>query len=140
MSFADIREAVAARFRTQVAVPQSLPVVQANQQPPAIAQRWCQMTVEFQNVQQVSTGGATQRRYRISGRIALNLFEKVGAGDGSMLTLMDAITAAFRGVALPSPMITFGAPTLLGVSVRDEAGAHWRMPAQVPFRADVMGE
>lgn len=139
MSFAAVAEAIRERFRTQVSTPQSLPVVQANAPASAATARWCQLTVEFQNTQQISTGSPGHRRYRITGRVALNLFERLGAGDGAMLGLMDAITTAFRGVALADPLVVFGAPTLLGASVKDEAGGHWRMPAQIPFRADVFG-
>lgn len=140
MSFVAIGEAIRERFRTLVAVPAGIVVVNANAPPAQSVPKWCQMTVEFNNTQQVSTGGATAMRYRISGRIALNLFDRTGNGEGSMLAIMDTITTAFRGVSLADPMVSFGAPTLLGASVRDEAGGYWRMPAQVPFRADVFGQ
>lgn len=139
MSFAAISEAIRERFREQIAVPQSLLVVHSNEPPRAVQKRWCQLSVEIQNTQQVSTGSPTSRRFRVTGRIALNLFERIGAGDGQMLDLMDAMTTAFRGVSLSSPQVTFSAPTPIGLSVKDEAGGHWRMPAQIPFRADVVG-
>lgn len=139
MSFAAVAEAIQERFRVEVATPQSLHVVRENAPVSATQARWCQLTVEFQNTQQVSTGAPGNRRFRVTGRVALNLFERGGTGTGSMLALMDAITTAFCGVALDDPMVTFGAPALLGASVRDEAGGHWRMPAQIPFRADVLG-
>lgn len=136
MSFVEIREAIAARFRTQVT---GVQIVQANQDPPPLGDRWVQMQVEFLSTTQVGTGSENARRWRIAGRVALNLYERNGSGDGSMLALMDAITTAFRGVTIGSVGVSFGAPTFLGVSVRDEAVAHWRMPAQIPFRADVIG-
>lgn len=137
MSFVAVREAITARFKANVT---GLPIIQANQSPPPIAARWVQMQVEFLTTQQAGTGGPGARRWRITGRVALNLFERADSGDGSMLTLMDTITGAFRGVTLDvANGLSFGAPTFLGVSVRDEAGSHWRMPAEIPFRADVVG-
>ena len=82
MSFAAISEAIRERFREQIAVPQSLLVVHSNEPPRAVQKRWCQLSVEIQNTQQVSTGSPTSRRFRVTGRIALNLFERIGAGDG----------------------------------------------------------
>ncbi len=139
MSFAAVSTAIRDRFRTLVSVPQSVPMIGPNDPATLTTARWCQFTVEMQGAQQVGTGTPASRRYRITGRVALNLFEQVGKGDSTLSALMDAISTAFRGISLASPQIAFGAPSPIGPSVKDEAGAHWRMPAQIPFRADVFG-
>ncbi len=140
MSYAALKEAIRSRFATEVATPLALAVVQENAPASPVRPLFCTLNVEIQNTQQVSTGSVASRRYRVTGRVALNLFRTIGNGDKDMLDIMDAIAVAFRGVSLSSPQVTFGAPTPSGPAVPDEAGAHYRMPAQIPFRADVIGD
>lgn len=139
MSFAAIHAAVRSRFNALVGTPNGMRVVWPNDPPTAITGRWCQAYVESQSFQQVGTGSPASRRYRLQARVALNLYAPLADGESFLLTVIDTIGTAFRGIKLASPDITFLAPSPIGPAVRDEAGAHWRMPAQIPFRADVFG-
>ncbi len=139
MTFAALHSAIRERFNTLVATPNSMRAVWPNDPPTTITGRWCQAAIETSGMQQVSTGTPSSRRFRITGRVALNIYAPVADGESFLLTVIDSISSAFRGIKLGSPDITFLPPSPLGQAVRDEAGAHWRMPAQIPFRADVFG-
>lgn len=137
MSFADITEAIRAKFRTDVTEPNELRVVHSNEPPQGNVARWCQMHVEVQSTAQVSTG--TIARFRVTGRVLVTMFCRIADGDAWLLQTTDLLTAAFRGAVIQSPAITFGPPTPIGPSSRDEAGGYWRLPTQILFRADVFG-
>jgi hypothetical protein len=48
------------------------------------------------------------------------------------------VDAAFRGVRLATPLITFGAPSPLGSPDIDD-GVWWRRRVEIPFRCDYFG-
>ena len=137
MSFADVTEAIRARFRTEVTEPHSLVVQHSNAVPEKNVQRWCQLYVEVISTQQVSVGA--RPRFRIAGRLVVNLFTRLNEGDGWLLQALDWVNTAFRSVTIADPQIRFDAPSPSGPSVRDEDGGYWRLPTNVPFRADVFG-
>lgn len=140
MSFVSLSEAIRERFRTLVAEPMGMQVVSSNDPTTKTAKRFCQLTIDIQTAAQAGTGAEGVRRFRATGRVALNLFDGANVGDAWLLEVMDAITTAFRGVSLSDPFITFGTPSPIGQSSRDEAGGHWRLPAQIPFRVDFFGD
>lgn len=136
MTQAAIFEAIRDRFETQVGTPQSLRVIHDNApEPTSVVSSWARFSVSIDDTRQVSTGSAP--RYRSTGSATVNLFVPQAKGDGAALALCDAINAAFRGVSLASPDITFmPAPTIVGAAERDEAWC--RRTMRIPFRADTV--
>jgi hypothetical protein len=132
MTLAAIVEAVRTRFVDEVATPLSLPVVHDNAPEPTKAARWARVSVETDMPVQASLGDPV--RYRVTGRLVVNLFARLEAGDAVMVEVLDAMTTAFRGVALPDPDIHFRPPGFVGVPARSESW--FQRTARVDFFAD----
>lgn len=98
MSAQAIAVAIRQKFRTEVATPQSLGLVLADNEPPADSPKptWYRDTISFDEKEQMSAGPAGARRYRQRGRVRVDLYERQGDGDGLTLSICDAITAAFQ--------------------------------------------
>lgn len=138
MSYQDVAEAIRAKFKTDVATPNSLVVVNDNQSPQNMAQSWYRLSVLFDGQRQVHSGTATTIRWRITGRAVLNLFAPAAKGEGTLMEIVDATNAAFRGDSVASPIVEFRpAPALQGVAERDDAW--WRRTMTIYFEADVFG-
>lgn len=136
MSQSTLIEAIRSRFMAQVATPNALSVIYDNAPAPETKTKWARITVLPQNQQQSSSGGATVV-YRTTGVAVVNVFTPAAAGDKESLALCDAVIAAFRGVKLATPDITFTpAPTIQGAAQRDEAGSWWIRTVEIRWRAD----
>lgn len=135
MTDSAILEAIRERFDVQVATPNSLRVIYDNApEPAAIVSSWCRFSVQVDSATQISMG---QVRYRLTGSATAILFCPIAKGDGAVLTLADAVIAAFRGVSIASPDITFApAPSVIGTADRDEAWC--KRTVRIPFRADTV--
>jgi len=135
MSQAAILQAIRERFDTEVATPNSLRVVYDNApEPPAQTPLWCRFSIQVDDTQQVSMGS---RRFRTFGSATAHLFSPIAKGDAQVNALADSVVAAFRGVALADPMLTFApSPGVIGTADRDEAWC--RRTVRIPFRADVV--
>ncbi len=134
--------AIRARFRDEVATPEDLAVVYDNQDSAAKTTRWARVSIDFGTAAQASTGGTSSMRFRVTGRVTVQLFEPIGTaktkGDGQQLALIDAVDAAFRGVRIATPQIVFGAPSPLGAPDID-SDIWWRRRVEIPFRCDFFG-
>lgn len=138
MTFALVVDAIRDKFRDEVATPNSLTVTHDNAPPASLKQRWYRLTVLPDATEQIHAGAVGARRYRITGRAILNLFEPVATGDDALLDVVDLVNAAFRGSSIASPIIEFRpAPYISGAAERD---ASWfRRTMTIPFEADVFG-
>lgn len=135
MSDASVIDAIRARFKTEVAdVLELLTVYDNGTEPTTPVAQWCRFSVQVDETQLVSMG---VRRYRMRGAATAMVFGKSQKGEAGINEIADAIVAAFRGVSLASPMVTFSpAPGFAGLVDRDEGWA--RRTVRIPFRADVM--
>ena len=132
---AAILQAIRERFDNEVAVDAGLRVVYDNgPEPSGSVQSWCRFSVQIDDTQQVSMGN---RRFRSTGAAVAQFFGPIAKGDAALNALADATIAAFRGVRLADPMITFTpTATYLGAAERDDAWC--RRAVRIPFRADVV--
>lgn len=135
MSDAAVIDAIRARFKTEVADDLDLLTIYDNGtepvQPPAL---WCRLAVQVDDTRQVSMG---VRRYRMTGAATAMVFGKSQKGEAEVNAVADAIVAAFRGVSMSDPMVTFSPPPgFAGFIDRDEGWA--RRTVRIPFRADVV--
>jgi hypothetical protein len=137
MSYAEVFQAVRDRFVDEVATPNGMTVLHDNAPSQSISSPWYRLEVQTTGTEQIACGPATGRRYRITGQCIVTMAARVEQGDGALLAIGDLIVAAFRGVQLDSPIIYFGAPSIVGSAARDEA---WFQRAMnIPFEADVFG-
>lgn len=97
MTYAEIHNAVRSRFESQVSESQSLPTLYDNdgERPPEDNSPWCRLMVFDGDTTRVEVGAPTYRKYGVA---IAELYGPVGEGDGGLLTLIDAIVAAFLGV------------------------------------------
>lgn len=135
MTEAAVIQAIRERFDTEVATPASLRIIYDNApEDPAVVQRWCRFSVQIDDTQQVSMG---VRRFRATGAAVAQFFGPIAKGDAALNALADSAIAAFRGVRLTEPMVTFApSPSYLGTADRDEAWC--RRAVRIPFRADII--
>jgi hypothetical protein len=131
VTLAAVVEAVRQRFIDRVADGLPLPIVHDNAPEPTTAARWCRLSVETDLPRQVSTVPA---RFRTTGRLVANLFCRLQSGDAPLVAVLDAMTAAFRGVVLTSPDVHFQPPGFVGVPARSDAW--FQRTARVDFFAD----
>lgn len=135
MSQAAIVQAIRDRFDAQVATPNSLLTVHDNMQDVGDReQERCRFTVQIDSNQQVAMGVA---RYRTTGIATAHLSTPSAQtdGDARLMELADLVVAAFRGVSIANPDITFTpAPGVVGLATQDDALC--RRTVRIPFRAD----
>lgn len=130
-----IANAIRSRFKTQVADVLSLVTQYDNQKfdNPDNA-KWCRLTIKFGETIQKSVGSPTGNRDRTSGVMIAQLFCPVGAGDGELLTVADAVITAFRRVT--DTGVTFSTPSASG---GNRNGNEWQINVNCPFYADDIG-
>ena len=130
-----IANAIRSRFKTQVADVLSLPTQYDNHKldNPDNA-KWCRLTVKFGETIQKSVGSPTGNRDRTPGVVIAQLFCPAGSGDGELLTVADAVIAAFKRVT--GTGVTFRTPS---ADVRGRNGAEWQINVNCPFYADDIG-
>jgi hypothetical protein len=88
--------------------------------------------VQADSSSQIATG---QRRFRTIGSATAVLFMAGARGDKAVLDLADAVVAAFRGVKLASPEVTFvPAPSIVGPG--DQTDGWYARVVRIPFRFD----
>jgi len=122
------------RFNTLVTVAESLPTVWDNVPNATLpaSGRWCRMSVRMGAAEQLTLAGAGSA-YRVTGVALVQLFEPLGAGDGTQLGLVDAIVDAFRGVTLLGPpVIHFDPPYVSAPPTLDDG--LWLQVVTIPFR------
>ncbi len=122
------------RFNTLVTVAESLPTVHDNapNQTLPSAGRWCRLSLRMGAAEQLTLAGVDSS-YRIAGVALVQLFEPIGAGDGTQLGLVDAIVDAFRGVTLLGPpVIHFDPPYVSAPPTLDDG--LWLQVVTIPFR------
>jgi hypothetical protein len=133
MSQAAAIQAVRQRFITQVATPNSLVVVYDNGPVPATTTPRAVVTVSIDGEQQLTMGGA--RKFRATGTLEVALYVPRERGDAALLTLAQAVIAAFQGVTITSPLVRFTPPPSL-VGAVDYDAAMARRTVRVPFLSD----
>ena len=133
MSQALAIQAVRDRFISQVATPNALVVVYDNGPVPASATPRAAVSVIVEDERQLTMGA---RRFRITGRLDVELYVPRERGDAALLDLANDTLVAFRGAATSSPIaVRFTpAPTLVGGIDYQDAMA--RRTVRVPFLCD----
>jgi hypothetical protein len=127
--------AVRQRFRTEVATPNTLPVVLDNGPLPEPQPReWARATVTIETSALLTMG--RHRRWRSTGALMVNLFCEGGGnkGDKPVVDLAQEVIDAFQGVTTASPSIRYGAPQIIGAGTHD--GAWYSRAVRVPFTTD----
>ena len=122
------------RFNTLVTVAESLPTVWDNVPNATLPSsgRWCRMSVRMGAAEQLTLAGAGSA-YRVTGVALVQLFEPLGAGDGTQLGLVDAIVDAFRGVTLLGPPVIHFDPPYVSSPPSVDDGL-WLQVVTIPFR------
>lgn len=125
---------VRARFNTLVTVAESLPTVWDNAPDQAIPNsgRWCRFSMRFGVQEQLTIAGGSSA-YRTASVALVQLFEPIGAGDGTQLGLVDAIVDAFRGVVLAGPPVIHFDPPYVSAPPSVDDGL-WLQVVTIPFR------
>ena len=103
----DIAIAIRKKFQTDVAGPQNLGEVLEDNEPPPDDPRstWYALAISWDPKEQLASGKAGK-----PGRATLELSMRQGTGDGAMLKLMDAVTAAFQNKPITTPIVCFEPP------------------------------
>ena len=125
---------VRARFNTLVTVGETLPTVWDNAPDQTLpgSGRWCRFSMRFGQQEQLTIAGATSA-YRTASVALVQLFEPIGAGDGTQLGLVDAIVDAFRGVVLAGPPVIHFDPPYVSAPPSVDDGL-WLQVVTIPFR------
>lgn len=135
MSFAAIATAIRERFHDEVADPNGLVAHYDNSPPGDLSASWYRLSID-QMTADVAEVGTTAPRYRIEGVASVEMHVPSKGGDGALMTIADAITAAFRSVDLSDPDLHFQAPRV-GEGTRIDAW--FRRVVEIPFWSEVMG-
>ena len=125
---------VRARFNTFVTVAETLPTVWDNAADQAIpgSGRWCRFSMRFGQQEQLTIAGNSSA-YRTASVALVQLFEPIGAGDGTQLGIVDAIVDAFRGVVLAGPPVIHFDPPYVSAPPSVDDGL-WLQVVTIPFR------
>lgn len=125
---------VRARFNTLITVAEALPTVWDNAPDQAIpgSSRWCRFSMRFGVQEQLTIAGGSSA-YRTASVALVQLFEPIGAGDGTQLGLVDAIVDAFRGVVLAGPPVVHFDPPYVSAPPSVDDGL-WLQVVTIPFR------
>lgn len=133
----EIANAVRGRFATEVAAPESLPVVYDNlpDQTQPNGTRWCRLSIRLGLSQHVASGGEGRRRIRTAGVALAQLFSPLGEGETPGNELVGAVQDAFRNVSLPvGAGLTFKPPYISAPPIREDSW--WMVPVAIEFYAD----
>lgn len=130
-----IANAIRSRFKTQVADVLSLPTQYDNHKldNPDNAQ-WCRLNIKCGETFQVSIGAPGTQRDRTHGVVIAQLFGPVGAGDGALREIADAVRVAFRRVT--DAGVTFATPSVHEQGLFEDS---WQINVVCPFYADDIG-
>ena len=126
-------EAIRSRFKTLVTDELSLTTIHDNAPAPAeTVQNWCRLSISVDSTTLAAIGVP---RYRSIGSATVNLYAPAARGDSVLLSRAQTIIEAFRGVSLPTPLLSFTpAPSVIGTAEVD--GAWCRRTVRIPFRVD----
>lgn len=110
-----------------------IPVVYDNQDLTTVpgSGRYARVRILGNDQEQVTCG--TTARFRIRGRVVIELFESLGQGDKAQLEQADVLRTAFLGHRIASPSIAFEPPSMTDGT---RAGAFFMRSLVIPFRAD----
>jgi len=79
------------------------------------------------------TIGSQNQDYRSSGVVILQCFDAVGAGEGTLLEMVDIAEGIFRGKSIPAQGITFLAPSNTRVG---RSGGYEQINVTAPYMRD----
>lgn len=135
-SFDDVQRILLERFETLVATPQALSYEAPNGPAlsPAAGTTWARVSFLIAESRLTELGSQTQQ---IPGIFVVQIFTKLGAGEGTSLALEDEIVQNFRGVTVTDTdvdvMLTSPTPKPIG---RDaDTGGWWQRNVECNFVA-----
>ncbi len=129
MNYEDAANTIRSRFRTEIAVPESLQTQYDNAPfTPPDNEVWCRLSIIWETNNAVELGGS---RFRKTGRMEAQLFGPVSRGDKAILELADKIVTPFRAVT--DTLITFRTPSVFIVG---RIGDDWVVIVPCPFYGD----
>jgi len=128
-----LANAIAVRFRDEVATPRALATIYDNDpaDPPKDGSLWCRFSVRDGESQRITAG---VRQYRTVGVAIAQLFASLGEGTKDLREAAGAIVTAFRNVTADG--IRYGVPYLNNIG--NDQNGKYQLNVTCPFQEDTV--